>query len=284
MKLTLLFTAAFAFPAHGALIASWAMDETGGDLVDSTSGHANATLVPGGSVDYSQSGVPNGSYGSIAITNAAGSSIGFGPNASDDYFISGTSNVNPIMDIPNTGSFTVMSWIRPNAPDIARTYRPVSTGSALGGDRGWGFGLRLSNTTGAANIRFTTYGVADNDSDPITVAFGDWIHIAATYSNGSINYYLNGNLLGGADVSLFGNEGAASRLVLGGRLGTALDGSLGNDSDQTNGMLDGIRVYDTVLSDAEIRAAAIASVSIPEPAAALTLFGSLGLLLARRRR
>jgi hypothetical protein len=284
MKLTLLFAAAAALPAHGALIASWGMDESAGDLVDAAGGHANATLVPGGGVDYSQSGVPNGSYGSITITQAAGTSIGFGPNVSDDYFISGTSNSNPVMNIPNTGAFTVMSWIRPNTPDIARTYRPVSTGSGLGADRGWGLGLRLSNTTGAANIRFTTYGIADNDSDPITVQFGDWIHIAATYSNGAINYYLNGNLLGGSDVSVFGNEGVNSRLVLGARLGTALDGSLGNDGDQTNGMLDGIRVYDSVLTDAEIRAAAIASVSIPEPAAAVSLLAGLGLIGFRRRR
>jgi len=260
------------------------MDESSGDLVDATSGHANAVLVAGGSVDYSQAGVANGIYGSINVTQAAGTAIGFGPNLSDDYFISGTSNINPVMDIPNTGAFTVMSWIRPSAPDMARTYRPVSTGSSNGADRGWGFGLRLSNTTGGAAIRFTTYGVADNDSDPFTVAFGDWIHIAATYNNGAINYYLNGNLLGGSDNSIFGNEGANSRLVLGARLGDLAGGTNGNDSDQTNGFLDGIRVYDSVLSDVEIRNAAIVSVSIPEPAAAASLLAALGLTGLRRRR
>ena len=86
---------------------------------------------------------------------------------------------------------------------------------------------------------------------------------------------MNGDLLGGSDNSLFGNDLAAARLTVGARLG-------GNDGDQTNGRLDGIRVYNEVLTPAQIRAAAIASV-IPEPTAACLVFlGAAG--LTRRRR
>jgi hypothetical protein len=252
------------------------MDDLNSALLDSTGNHPVGTVV--GSVVQGQPGVPNGTYGAITVTGATGLSTYFGPNASDSYFTIGDSNANPVMNIGRTGSMTVMSWIAPLAPDVAgRAYRPVSTGSFLGTDRGWGFALRFGDTIGAnTTVRLTTYGVADNDSTPFAVNFGEWIHIAATYSNGAINYYLNGNQLGSSDTSLFGDELSAARLTVGGRTG-------GNDFDQTNGFLDGIRVYDEVLSTEAIRAAAVASV-VPEPSIGL-LVGIAGLaLLSFRRR
>ncbi len=281
LSLTVLLS---ALPGHAALIASWNQDELSGDLNDSAAGHAPAALVTGGSVDYGQPGVPGGTYGALTVTTAGGSSISYGPNASDDYFVSGADNNNPVMNIDRTGAFTVMSWIRPLAPDIARTYRPMSTGSAAGTDRGWGLGLRLNDTAGtSAAVRFTTYGVADNDSTLFSVVFDEWVHIAATYNNGAIDYYLNGNLLGGSDVSLFGNDGLPARLTIGGRIGALAGGAGGNDGDQVNGWLDGVRVYNEVMSTAQIQAAAIGSVSIPEPsAAALAALCATG--LARRHR
>jgi MYXO-CTERM domain-containing protein len=263
-------------PCHAALIAAWNQDELSGNLIDSAGGHAPATPAPAASVVYGQPGVPAGTYGSIVVTSAAGTSIDYGPNLSDDFFISGTDNNNPVLNMDAASAFTVMSWINPNMPDLVRSYRPVSTGSGAGVDRGWGLALRFGDTAGTAtSIRFTTYGIADNDSDPFTVIFGEWIHIAATYDNGAINYYLNGNLLGGSDASVFGNEGAPARLTIGGRLG-------GNDSDQTNGRLDGIRVYNELMDAAQIQAAAAASV-IPEPSGlALAALAAAGLM--RRRR
>lgn len=266
-----------SLPAHSALVAAWNLNETGGNLSDATGG--NPAAVPVGPNAYGQPGVPNGVYGSITVTNAIGSSIGFGPSNVDSFFTAGADNINPVMNIPRTGAMTVMAWINPNTADIAgRSYRPISTGSATGADRGWGLALRLGNADGTnATVRFTNYGVLDNDSDPFTAVIGAWVHIAATYNNGSINYFLNGNLLGSADTSLFGDDLAAARLTIGGRLG-------GNDADQTNGRLDGIRVYDEVLTDVQIRAAAIASVSVPEPSALAFAALGAGVMLQRRRR
>ena len=287
MKYTLLSAAAalLTIPAaQAALIASWSQNELSGNLIDETGNHPAGVLASTGSVNYAQPGVPNGTYGAITLSTAGGTSIGYGPNASDDYFIVGGDNNNPVMNIPRTGAFTVMAWINPNAPDIGRTYRPISTGSSTGADRGWGFGLRLNDTAGtSAAIRFTTYGIADNDSSLFSVTFGQWVHVAATYNNGAIDYYLNGNLLGGSDVSLFGDEGVNSRLTIGGRLGNLVGGTGGNDGDQVNGFLDGVRVYDTVLSAADIQNAAIAS-AVPEPTVTASLAGLLAGLMLRRRR
>ena len=246
-----------ASPAQAQLIGEWNQDETGGNLIDSTGGHPAG--VPTGSLVHGQPGVPNGTYGSLVVNNALGTSIEYGPSTSDEFFTIGTDNNNPTMNLDRTGAFTVMGWMNPAVPVLpASTYRFLSTGSAAGADRGWGIGLRLNGTTGTGSaIRFTTYGVADNDSSLFDVNFGEWMHIAATYNNGNINYFLNGNALD-SDTSLFGNEGAAGRLLIGGRVGA-------NDTDQASGLLDGIRVYNGVLSQAEIQQAAVLAVSIPEP-------------------
>jgi hypothetical protein len=265
-------------PIQAAVVGFWAQDEISGNLIDSTGGHAPATISPLGVVDYGQPGVPNGSYGSILVTGAAGTSIRYGPNASDDFFLVGSDNNNPAMNIDRTGALTIMAWINPNAPDVAgRTYRPFSTGGGAGTDAGWGFGLRLNDIAGTnCTVRFTGYAVADNDSDPFAITFGQWIHIAATYNNGAIIYFLNGVQLGGSDTSLFNNDGPNARATIGARLG-------GNDVDQTNGLLDGVRIYNEVLTPTQIQEAAVASV-VPEPATCgLMLLGGASLLRRRRR-
>lgn len=270
-----LLTSASLLPA--AVIGSWNMDEASGNLLDSTGTLPAGTAT--GTPTYGTAGVPNGTYGSITVTNAGGTSLDYGPSTLDEFFTVGASNDNAVLNILGSGSFTVMSWINPNAPVVptAATYRPISTGSAAGADRGWGFGLRLNNAAGTGSaIRFTSYGVADNDSSLFNVTFGDWIHIAATYNNGSISYFLNGNALD-SDTSVFGVKGTANRLTIGSRLG-------GADADQVSGRLDGLQVYNTVLTAAEIQAAAAGAVSVPETGASvLTFFAALGMLTKRRR-
>jgi hypothetical protein len=265
-----------ASSANAALIGSWRQDETAGNLIDSTGGHPAG--VPTGTPTYGQAGVPNGTYGGINVTNAAGTAIEYGPSEVDEFFTIGSDNNNPVMNLDRTGAFTVMGWVNPAAPTAAgRTYRFLSTGSSAGADRGWGVGLRLNNTAGTGSaIRFTNYGVADNDSSTFDVAFGEWTHIATTYNNGQISYFLNGNPLD-SDTSLFGNEGAPARLLVGARLG-------GNDTDQMNGRVDGVQVFNEVLTLDQIRQAAAASVSVPEPSATLLLGVAGCLALARRRR
>jgi hypothetical protein len=259
--------------SHAGLIGAWNLDETSGNIADVTAGHAPGVAT--GAPSYAQPGVPNGTYGAITVNNASGTSIGFGPSTVDQYFTVGADNNNPSLNVDATGALTVMGWVNPAAPAGNFTYRFFSTGSAGGADRGWGVGLRFNNTAGTDNrIRFTNYGILDTDSAPIPVTFGQWMHIAATYNNGAITYYLNGNSVG-TNTSAFGNELAAGRLVIGGRLG-------GNDTDQMNGLIDGVRVYDHVLTPAEIRTAA--AESVPEPSTiALAAIGCLA-LIARRYR
>jgi hypothetical protein len=268
----------FAFAvssAKAAVIGSWRQDEASGNLIDSTGGHPGGVAT--GSPTYGQPGVANGTYGAINVANAAGTAIAYGPSDVDEFFTIGANNNTPVTNLNAADAFTVMGWVNPAAPTVARTYRFLSTGSAAGADRGWGFGLRLNNVSGTGSaIRFTGYGIADNDSALFDVTLGNWVHVAATYANGQIRYFLNGNALD-TDTSVFGNEGAAGRLVIGGRLG-------GNDADQMNGLVDGVQVFNEVLTADQIRQAAAASVSVPEPSSTLLLGIASCAALARRRR
>jgi hypothetical protein len=56
----------------------------------------------------------------------------------DEFFNVGTDNNNPLLNIDNTGSFTIMSWVNPNALTSVtpRSNKVLSTGSAAGVDRG----------------------------------------------------------------------------------------------------------------------------------------------------
>jgi len=277
LAICLLFLAITAKSSHAGLVGSWNQDELSGGIIDSTAGHPVG--LPTGPIAYGLPGVPNGTYGSISVTNAGGTSIGYGPSTFDSYFTVGADNNNPALNISNNGTLTIMGWVNPSAPVLAAsTYRFFSTGSAGGADRGWGIGLRLNGTTGVGSaIRFTTYGIADNDSSTFPVTFDEWIHIAATYNNGAINYYLNGNPLD-SDFSVFGNESAAGRLVIGGRFG-------GNDVDQMGGIVDGIQLYDHVLTPLEIQQAAAASVTavIPEPSTLVMAAAGIAALAWRKR-
>ena len=127
--------------APAALLGWWKLDETTGNIVESTG--QNPDGVPFGTPVYGTVGVPNGLYGSISVTNAAGTSISFGPSTLDSEFITGIDNNNPVMNIDQTGKLTVMGWLRPNTPELttSHTYRMLSTGSASGADGGWGLGL-----------------------------------------------------------------------------------------------------------------------------------------------
>jgi len=272
----LLITIVAVSPVPAQLIGDWNQNETSGNIIDSTGGHPPG--VPTGMPGYGQPGVPSGTYGSLVVSAPQGTSIEYGPSNVDEFFTVGADNNNPTLNLDATGAFTVMGWVNPATPiQAVSTYRFLSTGSGAGGDRGWGIGLRLNGTTGAGSaIRFTTYGIADNDSSPFSVNFGEWLHIAATYNNGSINYFLNGNPLD-SDTSVFGNEGAAGRLVIGGRVGA-------HDTDQANARLDGIRVYNGVLPLDQIRAAAVASVSVPEPSTILLTLLATCVAFALQRR
>src|SRR5687767_1108826 len=88
--------------AHGQLVGSWNQDEPSGNVIDSTGGHPPGVAT--GSLVYGQPGVPNGTYGSLVVNNALGTSIEYGPSTSDEFFTIGADNNNPSLNLDRTGA------------------------------------------------------------------------------------------------------------------------------------------------------------------------------------
>lgn len=266
----------FATPLQAALIGDWRLDDPAAPLTDSTGNQPGASLTTG-TASYSNAGVGNGTFGALTVTNASGTSVGF--TGSSSYFTAGTDNSTIVQNLDRTGAFTVMGWINVTAFNAGNSYRLLTTGTNNGGDGGWGLGLKINSGDGSGSaIQWTNFGVADNNSTAFAVTSGQWLHLAATYNNGAIAFFLNGNAMGTAN-SLFSNESTLGRLSIGNRYN-------GGAGDQTTGYLDGLRVYDTVLTSGEIQTAAVASVSaVPEPSAyGLAGAGVLAAVALTRRR
>jgi hypothetical protein len=161
------------------------------------------------------------------------------------------------------GTFTVMSWVY--LDNVTGTQVIMATGHGIDASGltqpstatrgGWGFS---ANTT---NLRYTTYGSTDNT---VTVtpalAAGSWYHVALTFDNGVAQVFVNGNYMG-QDTSLgtFRQENSVSYYIGSSVQGTALNP--GGGGDYFLGRMDEIKLFNTVLTAAEIQAAAMPEIS-----------------------
>jgi hypothetical protein len=90
-------------------------------------------------------------------------------------------------------------------------------------------------------LGFFRQGSSPPDGDPV-LPVGEWAHVAATFDGTAAKFYFNGQMTGEGGFSYGSGEGAA--IVFG--------ACQANGGNPFNGALDEIRLYDIVLSDAEI--------------------------------
>ena len=267
--------------AHAKAIVHYTLNESGGTAVDSIGG-VNMNPINQTAGDYGLSyglpGVAAGTYGPITIT--AGQSANFGTAIGGKSQFAGSASMTNTTanNALNTldGPFTITAWVNPDTfTTIGRILASQSITNAGGQKTGWGFGVLPSGRQ-----RFTTYGVKDFDqSTGASVVVGQWQHVASTYSvaagTATINFYLNGNLV----QTVTGGPFQATNP-------TAVFGLLasGGGTETFPGAIDDVWVYNTALSQGDIRLAATGVEVVPEPATAgLAGLATVG-LLARRRR
>lgn len=244
----LLLLSLFTGAARGALIGRYKMDAASGSQVDSSGASPAADAFPTGSGHlYQQSGVPAGTYGSISLpAGAVPFSAGFPGSvaaAATDHWIASTT-ASPTVTAPArynalVNNFTVMGWVNPAQ---SKTHRIFATQVSGVTTHSWGFGITLNK------LRFTDFGQYDLDSAASPVVLNTWQHIAVTKSStAGIRMYHNG-------VLIHTDASRTASVTPGTTIGTSTNWRLlhGPNNEIFAGLAAEIRIYDSVLTQAEI--------------------------------
>lgn len=153
----------------------------------------------------------------------------------------------------NSPSFTISLWV-----DMTSN----SNGSyMISMNRWWGYKFNLNGTAVPFLTVATAATIYDRDAGAVNVAAGVWTHLAASYTDGTMKFYVNGEL----KKTWTNTPGAAVTLA------SPVDLSIGNEmpkefynmTDNSNptyfwgasyfvGSMDDIRMYNKVLTDAEV--------------------------------
>lgn len=150
---------------------------------------------------------------------------------------------------PSGGQITIEAWIKPNENNRNETI--LGNGWI---DSYW-FGL-----DGNGQLRFTPYGQAGLVDSIGVIQPGVWNHVAVTYDGTTRSYYING-LLDSQTTAMPGNIAPGSSQFLG----------IGFDSDDTfvpnyfGGLIDNVRIWNVVRSEAQIKNNMFASFGSPQP-------------------
>ena len=221
-KLIYLFSFIFVLNIGGTtfadLVAHLSFDESSGNVAYDTSGNGN---------DGTLNGNPQRVAGRI------GGALDFDGN--DDY-----------VEIPRIiqNDFTLAAWIKTDTP-----------GHSLGNQGYQGSGLIWSDIGGVANdfilavlgtkLSFFCGNPDSSVNSNTDIVTGEWVHVAATRNakDGQIGIYINGQHENTINHANHGPLNALDTIAIGGNV---------LDSQYYTGLIDEVRFYDNVLSQAEV--------------------------------
>lgn len=188
------------------LLAWWRFNEnTGTAAADSTGNGHTATLTSG----------------TAWTTGRSGSGIWIASSTQ----MAATAPGKPIPD-----SFTIAAWMNPV--------------NSSGIDTIFSFGSTAAFRTNGSRLRFTTFGIADHDTNTGMFSGGAWTHVALTFTPGTSDgakFYVNGVLRQALASSAIGSSPGVWRI-----------GAAHVSSEWFGGGLDDVRLFGRVLTDAEI--------------------------------
>ncbi len=194
---------------------SFDVDESGTGIISDDIGSNNGALF---GATWTSSGRSGGAYSYDGV---------------DDYIDLGTSSFN----ILSNNEFTIAVWINPTSQEGEAIDSIISRGQYV-----YPFSIQLDNqnklkggarTSGASPYVFS--------SSPIV--YGNWIHVALSFTNGNLSLYVNGI----PDSSIV-KSGALSTTSA-----NTTIGKLHNAGYYYHGVIDEVRIYDERLTSAEIK-------------------------------
>ena len=159
----------------------------------------------------------------------------------DDYIDLGTMDINP-------SQMTISAWIKADRFDNNQEIISKATGTGYR-DYFWMIGFQkriISNNEAFPVFKLKAGATKQIVSYSSRVYSGTWYHIAATYDGNTMKLYLNGTMIGSTNVS--GNIQTNSNVPA--WIGANPSGSNTNNFD---GHIDEIRIWNKALSQSEIR-------------------------------
>lgn len=141
-------------------------------------------------------------------------------------------------------NFSFSTWVKVDA--YGGVQRFLSSDRSAGAF-GWGVGLN-----GTAGLRFTSYGVLDYNVNVTLPAVDTWFQVGMVMSDADVTFYVNGEAVGTvAHGTPAGVNGGANNNWLIGRAGAT---GTGAPTEQFQGSLDELAVWDRTLSAADMQA------------------------------
>jgi hypothetical protein len=257
-----------ALSVNAALIGYWNMNETDGSILDvsnvSTAVNFD-TLSGSGTLSYGTASVGAGTYGNIVIDATTAAAFGTAISSAGNAKMTASMGSEKLYGLSN--NFTVMGWLNTSTTGGYHRFLGANLGDANGA---WAFGQV------GDQIGFTRGGIQDQNSQGgLLPGANEWVHYAITVTDSGNYYYVNG-VLKQSNTGINASNLKTDR--------TNAFNIFGIDSQYFIGALDEVRVYDEVLTEQGIVAAASSPSSIPEPST-YAFFGAIsGLALVALRR
>jgi hypothetical protein len=204
------------------LVAAYSFDEGTGTTLNDASGNHDGTLEGGPTWSAS------GKYGGALEFDGSNDLVKI-------------ANAN---DLDLTKAFTIEAWVR---PDNATATRPVVSKTESGGSGLAGYLLNLDESTAKARGWVLNSGTFKSVAGTSATPAGSWTHIAYTFDNleTSHSIYVNGQLEATKyEVPITAGATAANLEI----------GHSAYFNTYFDGKIDDVRIYNAVLSEAQIKA------------------------------
>ena len=202
---------------RNGLLAWWKMDETGGSTAGDSSGNNLAATISGAAF----------------TTGHLSNALRFNGSSDAATFAS-----------PDTSQITLAAWVRAEGRGNSQYPRILDT-------PGYRLFFRFDGQ-GTNALDFATYSTANGDwiAGANTISTGAWYHVAASYDRSSLanlpTLYVNG--VKRAPQTITSPSGTQPPYS-----GTGYIGNKSGLSRAWNGVIDDLRIYNRLLSDAEIQ-------------------------------
>jgi hypothetical protein len=209
-------------------------------------GSADPTLIGywpiyGNALDFSGYGNDGTVFGATLTAGHDGAPDGA-------YLFDGTSTYIQVPDSPSLASpttgLTQMAWVRPDDWSlVGSTFGPILMKSTTSANT---LQYRMALVPGGLHSAYDDYNIGS--TQPFTIEFGTWYHVAAVFDAGTVTHYVNGVALGSETLTISAMTPNAMPLDIG--------RDVPGYTEFWNGAIDDVRLYARALSAVEIQAIA----------------------------